>query len=97
VLLVKNIPVGTLRTCYYRQFYLNCHKYHAHRHPLPPGMINNCYIHSSMALLFFPFFSALIPRAYKLEMVSEEEKRTREQNEPGEEDKEKMKKTPRDA
>jgi hypothetical protein len=46
-------------------------------------MINNYYIHSSMALLFLPFVSMLIPRAYELATVSEEERRTREQNERG--------------
>jgi hypothetical protein len=49
-------------------------------------MINNYYNHSSMALLFLPFISMLIPRAYELATVSEEERRTREQNEPGEEE-----------
>jgi hypothetical protein len=42
-------------------------------------MINNYYNHSSMALLFLPFISMLIPRAYELAIVSEEERRTREQ------------------
>jgi hypothetical protein len=42
-------------------------------------MINNYYNHSSMALLFLPFVSMLIPRAYELAIVSEEERRTREQ------------------
>jgi hypothetical protein len=42
------------------------------------GMISNYYNHSSMALLFLPFVSMLIPRAYKLAIVSEEERRTRE-------------------
>jgi hypothetical protein len=37
-----------------------------------------------MALLFLPFFSMLIPRVHKLEIVSEDERRTREK---GEEDK----------
>jgi hypothetical protein len=42
-------------------------------------MINNYYSHSSMALLFLPSVSMLIPRAYELAIVSEEERRTREQ------------------
>jgi hypothetical protein len=74
VLLVKNLPVGTLRTRSCGQFYLNFHQAHAHRHPFPSGMINNYYIHSSMALLFLPFVSMLIPRAHELAIVSEEER-----------------------
>jgi hypothetical protein len=41
-----------------------------------------------MALLFLPFVSMLIPRAHELAVVSEEERRKREQgeeDEPGEE------------
>jgi hypothetical protein len=37
----------------------------------------------------------LRPRAYKLAIVSEEERRTREQSEPGEEDEQKGRKTPK--
>jgi hypothetical protein len=48
-------------------------------HAFPSIMINNYYNNSSMALLFLPFISILIPRAYKLAIVSEEEIRTREQ------------------
>jgi hypothetical protein len=86
VLLVNNLPVGTLRTWSYGQFYLNYHPDYARRHPFPPGMINNYYNHSSMALIFLPFFSMLIPRSYELETMSEEERRTREQNELVEKD-----------
>ena len=50
-----------------------------------------------MALLFLPFVSILNPRAYELEIVSEEERRTREQNKPGEEDEEDPKHPPRDV
>jgi hypothetical protein len=60
------------------KFYLNYHQYHAHGHPFPYGMNSNYCIHSSMSLLFLPFISMLIPRAYELEIVSAEERRTRE-------------------
>jgi hypothetical protein len=73
MILVKNLLDGTLRTCSYAQFHVNFHQAHAHRHPFPSGMINNYYIHSSMALLFLPFISMLIPREYELATMSEEE------------------------
>jgi hypothetical protein len=95
MLLVKNLPLGTLRTCSCGYFYPNYHQYHEHRHPFPHGMINHYYNHSSMSLLFLPFVSMLSPRAYELAKKSEEERRTREQNEPGEEVEEEMKQPPR--
>jgi hypothetical protein len=58
-------------------------------------MINNYYNHSSMGIFFLPFISMLSPRAYKLAIVSEEERRTREQNEPGEEDEQNIIMTPK--
>jgi hypothetical protein len=79
MLLVKNLSAGTLMTCSCGQFYLNFHQAHACMHPFTFGMINNYYSHSSMALLFFPFISRLIPIAYELAIVSEEEIKKREQ------------------
>jgi hypothetical protein len=58
-------------------------------------MISNYYSHSSMDLLYLLFVSMLIPRAYELAIVSEEERKTREQNKPGEEDEQKGRTTPK--
>jgi hypothetical protein len=77
MLLVKNLPIGTLNTHKYGHFYPNCHQAHPNMHPFPSVMISNYYIYSSMYLLFLPFISMLKPRSYKLEIVSEGEIITR--------------------
>jgi hypothetical protein len=78
MLLFKNIHAGTLMIRSYGQLYPKFHQDHAHRNPFPSRMISNYYFHSSMALLFLPFVSMLLTREYKLTIVSEEERRTRE-------------------
>jgi hypothetical protein len=73
MLLVKNLHAGTLRTHSYGNFHPKFHQDHAHKHPFPSGIISNYYNHYSMALLFLPFISMLIPRAHEIARESEEE------------------------
>jgi hypothetical protein len=55
------------------QFNQNYHQSHAHRHPFPPGMINNLLQPSSNGSPPPTIVSMLIPRAHELARVNEEE------------------------